>query len=78
MNTPKKADGLLQEHSRILHLRAIINLDLPDEWQILKLVMEINTSGIKLADDIYERFELAQVRTSVLDILRIEISPRKF
>jgi hypothetical protein len=73
----KKADRLLQDHSRILHLRAIINLDLPDEWQILKLVMEINTSGIKLADAIYERFELAQVRTSVLDILRIEISPRK-
>lgn len=73
----KNVDGLLRDYSRILALRTIINSELPDEWQILKLVMEINTSGIKLADDIYARFELAQVRTSVLDILRTEISPRK-
>ena len=73
----KKVDGLLKDHSRIFLLRAIINLELPDESEILKLVTEIKTSGIKLDDDIYARFQLAEVRTDILDILRAEISPRK-
>ena len=72
-----KAEGLLQDHSRLMALNIMVSSPIPDEWQILKLVMEINASGMELPPDIYERFELAQVRINVFDILRTEISPRK-
>lgn len=72
-----KAEGLLQDHSRLLALDIMISSPIPDEWQILKLVMEIIASGMELPPAIYERFELAQVRINVFDILRTEISPRK-
>ena len=73
----QKVAGLLRVHSLFLALRIIINVRIPDEWQILKLVEEIKASRIKLPIEFQQRFELAQVRTSVLDILRTEISPRK-
>ena len=73
----QKVVGLLRIHSLFLALRVIINTRIPDEWQILKLVEEIKASKIKLPIEFQERFELAKVRTSVLDILRTEISPRK-
>jgi hypothetical protein len=72
-----KVAGLLQDHSRLLALNIMISSSIPDEWQILKLVEEIKASRVKLPIEFQERFELAQVRTNVFDILKTEISPRK-
>lgn len=72
-----KVDGLLKDHARILHLKAMINTSVPDEWGIVKIFNEIIDNRSDLPPDVIQRCELAKVRTDVFDILKNEISPRK-